>query len=72
MTNKEYKNIYGNNASSWKGPLILKRNALCLLMNKSDTSSIPLIRESIDKYSSVLWYNNVAKRVLKQLEVKKK
>jgi epoxyqueuosine reductase len=72
MTNKEYHDIYQNNASSWKGPLIIKRNALCLLLNKGDTSSIPLIKESIDKYSSVLWYNNVAKRVLKQLEVKKK
>ena len=72
MTNKEYKTIYGKNASSWKGPLIIKRNALCLLMNKKDTSSIPLIRESIDKYSDVLWYNSVAKRVLEKLEVKKK
>jgi epoxyqueuosine reductase len=72
MTNKEYKNIYGNNASSWKGPLIIKRNALCLLMNKEDTSSIPIIQESIDKYSNVLWYNSVAKRVLEKLEVKSK
>ena len=72
MTNKEYFNVYERNASSWKGPLIIKRNALCLLMNKGDTSSIPLIQESIDKYSDVLWYNSVAKRVLKKLEVKKK
>ena len=72
MTNREYKDIYGNNASSWKGPLIIKRNALCLLANKRDESSIPLIQESIDKYPDVLWYNSVAKRVLKQLEVKKK
>lgn len=70
MSNKEYFKIYGNNASSWKGPLIIKRNALCLLMNKGDTTSIPLIRESIDKYSDVLWYNSVAKRVLEKLEVK--
>lgn len=72
MTNKEYQNIYGSNASSWKGPLIIKRNALCLLMNKGDTSSIPIIQESIDKYSNVLWYNSVAKRVLEKLEVKSK
>ena len=72
MTNKEYHNIYQNNASSWKGPLIIKRNALCLLLNKGDTSSIPLIKESIDKYSGVLWYNSVAKRVLEKLEVKSK
>lgn len=72
MTNKEYQNIYGNNASSWKGPLIIKRNALCLLMHKGDMSSIPLIRESIDKYSDVLWYNSVAKRVLEKFEVKSK
>lgn len=72
MSNNEYHNIYKDNASSWKGPLIIKRNALCLLMNKGDTTSIPLIQESIGKYHDVLWYNSVAKRVLEKLEVKSK
>ena len=71
MSNREYNSIYTDNASSWKGPLIIKRNALCLLMNKKDSTSIPIIRETIDKYSDVLWYNSVAKRVLEKLEVKK-
>lgn len=70
MTNKDYKKIYGNNASSWKGPLIIKRNALCLLQNRNITKSIPLIKETISKYNDVLWYNNVAKKVLTKLERK--
>jgi epoxyqueuosine reductase len=70
MTNKDYYNLYKNNASSWRGPLIIKRNALCLLMNKKDTTSIPIIKESMVKYKDVMWYNNVARKVLKELEVK--
>lgn len=68
MTNKEYIGIYKYNASSWKGPLIIKRNALCLLLNKKDTSSIPLIQQSSMKYHDVLWYNSVAKRVIEKLK----
>ena len=70
MSNREYKEIYGNNASSWKGATIIKRNALCLLGNRGVTESIPLIKETIDKYHDIIWYNNVALKVIKKLERK--
>lgn len=70
MSNREYKKVYGENASSWKGATIIKRNALCLLGNRNVTESIPVIRESIDKYHDILWYNNVALKVLEKLERK--
>jgi len=70
MSNKEYKNIYGSNASSWKGPLVIKRNALCVLGNQGIKNTIPIIKKSMDKYSNVLWYNETALRVIKILESK--
>lgn len=70
MSNKEYYEVYGDNASSWKGPLVIKRNALCLLANQNIFEAIPIINKSIDNYQDVLWYNKTAKKVLKLLERK--
>jgi epoxyqueuosine reductase len=68
MSNKEYMAIYKNNASSWRGPLVLKRNALCLLANQKQYGAIDKIKESKMKYKSVLWYNKTADLVIKMLE----
>ncbi len=70
MSNKEYDNIYKNNASSWRGPLVIKRNALCLLGNQGKSSSISVIKKSMDKYNNVSWYNKTALKVIKILESK--
>lgn len=70
MSNKEYDEIYGNNASSWRGPLVIKRNALCLLGNQGIVSAIPVIKKSMNKYSNVLWYNKTALKVINILERK--
>lgn len=70
MTNKDYDTVYGNNASSWRGPLVIKRNAICILGNQGLVSSIPDIKKSMDKYSNVLWYNKTALKVIKKLESK--
>ncbi|MCF7926152.1 MAG: tRNA epoxyqueuosine(34) reductase QueG [Candidatus Izimaplasma sp.] len=67
MTNKDYMRIYKNNASSWRGATVIKRNALCLIANQNLTEYIELIQESIIKYHDVLWYNETAKNVLKIL-----
>ncbi|MCK5762133.1 MAG: tRNA epoxyqueuosine(34) reductase QueG [Candidatus Izimaplasma sp.] len=68
MTNKEFKEVYGNNASSWTGPLVLKRNAVCAIGNQNIKYAIPEIKKSIDKYKAVSWYNETAQKVLKMLE----
>lgn len=44
LTNKEFKEIYGNNASAWRGARVLKRNALIVLGNLEDPEAIPYIR----------------------------
>lgn len=68
MSNKEYYSIYKDNASSWRGPLIIKRNALCLMYNQKQYQYIDQIKESIVKYSNVSWYNETAKKIIKRME----
>lgn len=70
MSNKEYMNIYKNNASSWKGATVIRRNALCLLLNQGVKDSIPVIRQTLDRYKDISWYNNVALKVISELERK--
>jgi len=68
FTNKEFKEIYGNNACSWTGALVLKRNALCAIGSQKLIKAIPEIKKSIKKYSNVSWYNETAINVLSILE----
>ncbi len=68
MTNKQYKNKYGNNASSWTGLLVLKRNAVCMIGNQRLVKMKTNVLKSIDKYKDVSWYNETANKVIKILE----
>jgi len=70
MSNKEFMKVYGNNACSWKGSTIIKRNALCLLANRGVKQAVEIINQSLEKYRDVLWYNNVALKVKELLERK--
>ena len=70
MSNKEYSNVYKDNASSWKGALIIKRNAVAMIANHKLVDFIPLIKESTVKYKDVLWYNKTALKVVEMLERK--
>ncbi|PAT01074.1 hypothetical protein CI105_08655 [Candidatus Izimaplasma bacterium ZiA1] len=67
MSNKEYKDIYLNNASSWKGPLIIKRNALGIIINQNLVEFIPVLTESMVKYKDVLWYYETVKAAIKEI-----
>ncbi len=68
MSNKEFYAKYGNNACSWTGPLVLKRNALAVLANQNLKEAIPKIKKSIQKYQAVSWYNETANKVLEILK----
>ena len=68
MSNREYKEIYGNNASSWRGATVIKRNALCLIANQKITALSDEIRQTMVRYNDVLWYNKTAELVLEILE----
>jgi len=67
-TNKEYMALYKDNASSWRGSLVMKRNALCVLYNQRQFDTIDLIKESLQKYQDVLWYNKTAQTVINLME----
>jgi epoxyqueuosine reductase len=41
--NREYKERYGSNASSWRGKKPIQRNAIIALGNFKDVSSVPLL-----------------------------
>ena len=64
QTNKEYEAIYGENASSWKGALVMKRNAICLLANQGITEAIPKIESLLEKHKDVTWFTKTAEKAL--------
>jgi len=68
MTTKDYMAKYKENASSWRGLLVIKRNAIVLLANQGVVEAIPLIEEQIRKYKDVSWFVETAKASLEQLK----
>lgn len=68
MSNKEYMRIYKNNASSWRGSSVIKRNALCLIANQRLYDYKEEIKKSMVNLSANLWYNETAERVLRILD----
>jgi epoxyqueuosine reductase len=65
MSNKEYYAKYKENASSWRGPLVLKRNAAALAYNQNLKAIIPHLEKSLHTYQDVLWYNETIKTILR-------
>jgi len=60
LSNKEFRKIYGNNASGWRGNRILKRNALIALGNNKDSRAVshilPFAKDSReDLRNAALW-----------------
>jgi len=45
MSNREYKEKYGDNASSWRGKKPIQRNAIIALGNFKDKSAVPLLED---------------------------
>lgn len=45
LSNKQYKGLYGNNASSWRGKKPIQRNAVIAMGNFKDRSSIGLLTD---------------------------
>ena len=67
-SNKEYMDVYGNNASSWRGASVVKRNALCLIANQKLPDFIPDIKASMKTLQDNAWYLATAELVLSLLE----
>ena len=45
LTNKEFKEKFGEIAGSWRGKNVLQRNAIFVLANLNDKTAIPLLEE---------------------------
>jgi len=45
MSNREFKEKYGNSAASWRGKKPIQRNAVIALGNYKDKSAVPALRE---------------------------
>lgn len=70
LSNKEFKNKYGNSAYHFRGRTILLRNALTILYNTNNKKYNELIKETINNKKYPLWYQEDAKRILRKLEEK--
>jgi epoxyqueuosine reductase len=70
MSNKEYQAMFKNNASSWRGATVIRRNALAILYNQNHHDSIPIIKESLKRYQ-VDWYQKTAQKILSKFKEKK-
>jgi len=68
MSNREFKAKYGNNTSSWVGPLVIKRNAICIVRNQGLKEYLPIIKELSEKHKDVLWYNKTANIIIDEFE----
>lgn len=68
-SNKVYYQDYDSNASSWRGPTVIRRNALALLYNHNMTEAIPDIEASIKIYQAP-WYQDTAKKILRLFKEK--
>ncbi len=68
MSNKAIDKAYNTYAFAWRGGLVLKRNAMALLLNQGMTSSLPLMRDVASRYTHVPWFNVDATRIINRLE----
>lgn len=64
MSNKKYKEKYRNNASSWKGASIIKRNALAMLYNHKHENLDEAINTLKNKYQDVPWFKGTIDEII--------
>ena len=68
MSNKAIQNRYRHYAFSFRGGLILKRNAIILLANQHVHSSYDLCKQVYQQYHHVPWFEKTIRKVLKDWE----
>lgn len=68
LSNKEFKDKYGNSAYHFRGKTVLLRNALTILYNTNNKKYNELIIDTINDKKYPLWYKEDAKRILRKLE----
>jgi epoxyqueuosine reductase len=69
-SNKEISRLYKDYAFSYRGGLVLKRNAFVLLYNQRQTQSLSLMKEVYEQYKHVAWFEETARFILNEMEKK--
>lgn len=54
MSNRDFKEKYGDIAFSWRGKNVIKRNAIIALGNKKDKTDIPLLKQGLKDESVMI------------------
>ncbi len=54
MSNREFKDKYGDIAFSWRGKNVIKRNGIIILGNKKDKTNIPLLLRGLKDESVMI------------------
>lgn len=54
MSNKQFKNKYGDLAFSWRGKNVIKRNAIIILGNSKDKENISLLKQALKDQSLMI------------------
>lgn len=69
LSNKEIMRRYQDYAFTFRGGLILKRNAIVLLANQRQKDALPLIKTVYEQYKHVPWFEQTTKEIIKEMEV---
>ncbi len=67
-SNKKIEQKYHQYAFSFRGGLVLKRNAIALLYNQRVDSALPLCKKVYENYKHVTWFEESVKALLKSWE----
>lgn len=68
LSNREIMRRYGDMAFSFRGGLLLKRNAIMLIYNQKLYDTIPLIKEVYETYKHVSWFEQTVALIIKDME----
>ncbi len=68
LSNKAIEKTFRTYAFVWRGGLVLKRNAMALLLNQGMRESLPLMRDVASRYAHVPWFHADATRIISKLE----
>lgn len=68
LSNKDIMRRYQNYAFTFRGGLILKRNAIVLLANQRQKDALPLIKKVYEAYKHVPWFEETTKIIIEEME----
>ncbi|MFP4286967.1 MAG: epoxyqueuosine reductase [Candidatus Izemoplasmataceae bacterium] len=68
LSNKEIMRRYQNYAFTFRGGLVLKRNAIILLANQRQYDQLPLIKTVYEQYKHVPWFQETTQQIIEEME----